>query len=187
MLDSRFVLDNFDEVKKRLETRGALGPLLDEFRSVALDEREKTREIEALRAQKNTLSEQIIKGKREGRTVEDLVLKSRDVGGRINRLEEEMKGIPEKLGSLRLSIPNIPHDSVPVGRGPEDNVVERIIGKPPELGFAPEAHWDLGTRLGILDFERAAKITGSRFAVYFGVGALMERALISFMLDIHTL
>jgi len=187
MLDSRFVLDNFDEVKKRLETRGALGPLLDEFRSVALDEREKTREIEAYRAQKNTLSEQIIKGKREGRTVEDLVLKSRDVGGRINRLEEEMKGIPEKLGSLRLSIPNIPHKSVPVGRGPEDNVVERVIGKPPEFGFAPEAHWDLGTRLGILDFERAAKITGSRFAVYFGVGALMERALISFMLDIHTL
>jgi len=187
MLDSRFVLDNFDEVKKRLETRGALGPLLDEFRSVALDEREKTREIEAYRAQKNTLSEQIIKGKREGRTVKDLVLKSRDVGGRINRLEEEMKGIPEKLGSLRLSIPNIPHKSVPVGRGPEDNVVERVIGKPPEFGFAPEAHWDLGTRLGILDFERAAKITGSRFAVYFGVGALMERALISFMLDIHTL
>jgi len=187
MLDSRFVLDNFDEVKKRLETRGALGPLLDEFRSVALDEREKTREIEALRAQKNTLSEQIIKGKREGRAVEDLILKSREVGGRINRLEEEMEGIPEQLGFLRLSMPNIPHESVPVGRGPEDNAVERIIGKPPEFGFAPEAHWDLGTRLGILDFERAAKITGSRFALYFGVGALMERALISFMLDIHTL
>ena len=187
MLDSRFVLDNFDEVKKRLETRGALGPLLDEFRSAALDEREKAREIEALRAQKNTLSEQTIKGKREGRTVEDLVLKSKDVGARINRLEEEMKGIPGKLASLRLSIPNVPHKSVPVGRGPEDNVVERVIGKPPEFEFAPEAHWDLGTRLGILDFERAAKITGSRFAVYFGVGALMERALISFMLDIHTL
>src|SRR4030042_1120290 len=187
MLDSRFVLDNFDEVKKRLETRGALRPLLDEFRSAALDEREKAREIEALRAQKNTLSEQTIKGKREGGTVEDLVLKSKDVGARINRLEEEMKGIPGKLASLRLSIPNVPHKSVPVGRGPEDNVVERVIGKRPEFEFAPEAHWDLGTRLGILDFERAAKITGSRFAVYFGVGALMERALISFMLDIHTL
>jgi seryl-tRNA synthetase len=186
MLDSRFVLDNFEEIKRRLEARGGLGSLLDEFRSVALNEREKTREVEGLRAQKNSLSEQIIKGKREGRTVEDLVVKSRDVGDRINRLEEEMKGLPEQLESLRLSIPNIPHESVPVGKSPGDNVVERVIGKPPDFAFAPEAHWDVGTRLGILDFERAAKITGSRFAVYFGAGALLERALINFMLDIHT-
>jgi seryl-tRNA synthetase len=186
MLDSRFVLDNFDEVKRRLETRGAFGPLLDEFRSVALNEREKTREIEALRAQKNNLSEQIIKRKREGRVVEEVVLESRKIGDRINGLDEEMKGIPEKLESLRLCIPNIPHESVPVGKSSEDNAVERVIGKPPGFSFSPEAHWDLGTRLGILDFERAAKITGSRFAVYFGVGALLERALINFMLDIHT-
>jgi seryl-tRNA synthetase len=186
MLDSRFVLDNFEEIKRRLEARGGLGSLLDEFRSVALNEREKTREVEGLRAQKNSLSEQIIKGKREGRTVEDLVVKSRDVGDRINRLEEEMKGLPEQLESLRLSIPNIPHESVPVGKSPGDNVVERVIGKPPDFAFAPEAHWDVGTGLGILDFERAAKITGSRFAVYFGAGALLERALINFMLDIHT-
>jgi seryl-tRNA synthetase len=186
MLDSRFVLDNFDEIKRRLETRGGVGPLLDEFRSVALSEREKTREVEGLRAQKNSLSEQIIKGKREARPAEDLILKSREVGDRIRRLEEEMKGLPEKLDSLRLSIPNIPHESVPVGSSPRDNVVERVIGNPPDFPFAPEAHWDVGTRLGILDFERAAKITGSRFAVYFGLGALMERALICFMLDLHT-
>jgi seryl-tRNA synthetase len=186
MLDSRFVLDNFDLVKKRLETRGTFGPLLDEFRSIALNEREKTRKIEALRAQKNKLSEQIIKGKREGRAVEELVLKSRNIGDRISGLDEQMKGIPEQLETLRLSIPNIPHESVPVGKSSEDNAVERVFGKTPDIDFSPEAHWDIGTRLGILDFERAAKITGSRFAVYFGAGALLERALINFMLDIHT-
>src|SRR4030042_4292656 len=141
MLDSRFVLDNFDEVKKRLETRGALGPLLDEFRSIALNEREKTREIEALRAQKNRLSEQIIKGKREGRAVEDLVLESRNIGYRISGLEEQMKGIPEQLETLRLSIPNIPHESVPVGKSSEDNAVERVFGKTPDIDFSPEPHW----------------------------------------------
>jgi seryl-tRNA synthetase len=186
MLDSRFVLDNFDEVKRRLETRGAFGPLLDEFRARALSEREKSREIEGLRARKNSLSEEIIRRKRAGQEAEDLVRESRDVGRGIAGLEEEMKGLPEKLDALRLSIPNIPHESVPVGRSSADNAVERVIGQPPAFGFLPEPHWDLGTRLGILDFERAAKITGSRFAVYFGAGALLERALINFMLDIHT-
>jgi len=186
MLDPRFVLDNFDEVKKRLETRGAFGPVLDEFRSLALSEREKTREIEDLRARKNSLSEQIIRRKREGQEVESFVLESRTIGEKIGSLEEQMKGIPEKLESLRLSIPNLPHESVPVGKSSADNAVERVIGQPPSLGFSPEPHWDLGMRLGILDFERAAKITGSRFALYFGAGALLERALINFMLDIHT-
>jgi seryl-tRNA synthetase len=186
MLDSRFVLDNFDELKKRLETRGPFGPLLDEFRSVALTEREKTRELEALRAKKNALSEKIIQIKREGGSAEELVLESRNIGAGIKGLDEELKGIPERLESLRLSIPNIPHASVPVGKNSGDNAVERVIGSPPGFGFSPEAHWDIGTRLGILDFERAAKIAGSRFAVYFGEGALLERALINFMLDIHT-
>jgi len=186
MLDTRFVLDNFDEVKRRLETRGAFAPLLDEFRAVALSEREKSREIEDLRARKNSLSEQIIRQKRQGQEVEHLVLESRNVGQRISRLEEEMKGLPEKLEALRLTIPNIPHESVPVGKSSADNAVERVIGQPPAFAFNPEPHWDLGMRLGILDFERAAKITGSRFAVYFGPGALLERALINFMLDIHT-
>src|SRR4030042_4687040 len=186
MLDSRFVLDNFDEVKKRLETRGACGPLVDEFREVTLREREKLRELEELRAEKNKLSEQFIKHKTEGKETSGLIVESKKIGEQIIFLGEKMTEIAKRWNELIRSIPNIPHDSVPVGRGPEDNVVQRISGRLPDFDFSPEAHWDIGTRLGILDFERAAKITGSRFAVYFGAGGLLERALLNFMLYIHT-
>jgi seryl-tRNA synthetase len=127
-----------------------------------------------------------IKEKQAGKEVDHLVLQSKKIGELIDILNEEMKGVPERLEALKLSIPNIPHDTVPVGKSSADNIVERIVGAPPQFAFVPEPHWDIGTRLGILDFERAAKITGSRFAVYFGAGALLERALINFMLDIHT-
>jgi seryl-tRNA synthetase len=187
MLDPKFIFDHFDEVKKRLEARGpAFGPLLDEFREVALKERESLREIEELRAKKNRLSEQIIKGKREGKEVEDLVYKSKEVGEQIKNVESRSAEIAGRWNQLNLEIPNIPHETVPTGAGSADNVVVRTVGRPPDFSFEPEAHWDIGTRLGILDFERAAKITGSRFTVYFGAGARLERALINFMLDIHT-
>jgi seryl-tRNA synthetase len=187
MLDPKFVIDHYDKVRKRLKTRGpSFGPLLDEFRDVTLRERENLREIEELRACKNKLSEQIIRDKRAGKEVGDLILESKRIGDEIKRLEEQGGGIAELWNRLNLEIPNIPHESVPVGRGTEDNVVVRTVGRPPDFSFEPEAHWDIGTRLGILDFERAAKIAGSRFAVYFGGGARLERALINFMLDIHT-
>jgi seryl-tRNA synthetase len=186
MLDSKFVLDHFDEVRKRLETRGSFGPVLDEFRGTIIKERTKTRELEELRARKKKTSELFIKEKQAGKEVDHLVLQSKKIGELIDILNEEMKGVPERLEALKLSIPNIPHDTVPVGKSSADNIVERIVGAPPQFAFVPEPHWDIGTRLGILDFERAAKITGSRFAVYFGAGALLERALINFMLDIHT-
>jgi seryl-tRNA synthetase len=186
MLTPKYVIDNFDEVKKKLESRGPFGRLMDEFREVTLSEREKLREVEELRARKNRLSEQVIKDKTDGKEIGGLILESKKIGEQINSLGEEMTGIARRWNELIKSIPNIPHESVPVGRNSEDNVVERVIGKSPDFGFSPEAHWDIGTRLGILDFERAAKITGSRFVVYFGAGALLERALINFMLDIHT-
>jgi len=186
MLTPKSILDNFDEIKKRLESRGPFGPLLDEFREVTLREREKLRELEELRAEKNRLSEQFIKDKTAGKETSGLILESKKIGEKINSLGEVMTGIATHWTELLKSIPNIPHDSVPVGRSSEDNVVERVVGRPPDLGFSPQAHWDIGTKLGILDFERAAKIAGSRFAVYFGAGALLERALINFMLDIHT-
>jgi len=188
MLDPKFVRDDkdFAEIKKKIETRGPFGPFLDEFRKVTLKEREKLRELEELRARKNRLSEQTIKDKREGKEVEGLIQESKKIGDEIDRISEEMKGIPTSSSKLGLAIPNIPHDSVPIGKSSEDNVVERVVGQVPEFPFEPEAHWDIGTRLGILDFERAAKIAGSRFAVYLGAGALLERALINFMLDIHT-
>jgi len=186
MLTPKYILDHFDELKKKIESRGAYGRLLGDVRDVALTEREKLRELEELRAKKNRLSEQFIRDKKDGKDTEGLTRESRKVGEQINSLGEEMTGIAKRWTELAQSIPNIPHESVPVGKSSDDNVVERVIGKPPEFGFEPQAHWDIGTRLRILDFERAAKITGSRFAVYFGAGALLERALINFMLDIHT-
>jgi len=187
MLDPKFALDHFDEVRKRLETRGpAFGPLLDAYRDAALRERENLRDIEALRAKKNKLSEGTIKAKREGGDVGPLILESKKIGEEIKALEGKGTEIAAESNLRALEIPNLPHESVPVGARSADNVVVRTIGRPPEFPFEPEAHWDIGTRLGILDFERAAKITGSRFAVYFGAGARLERALINFMLDIHT-
>ncbi len=187
MLDPKFILDHFDEVRRRLETRGpAFGPLLDAYRGVGLKERENLRNIEELRARKNKLSEQTIKTKREGGDVGPLIAESKRVGEEIKALEARGTQIAEEWGLRSLEIPNLPHDSVPVGTTSADNIVIRSSGRSPEFGFEPEAHWDIGTRLGILDFERAAKITGSRFAVYFGAGARLERALINFMLDIHT-
>jgi seryl-tRNA synthetase len=186
MLTPKYVLDNFDEVKRKLESRGPFGQLMDEFREVTLNERKKLQELEELRAQKNKLSEQFIKDKTDGKETGGLILESKKVGAQINSLGEEMTSIAKRWNELIKIIPNIPNESVPVGKSSEDNVVERVIGKSPDFHFPPQAHWDIGTRLGILDFERAAKITGSRFAVYFGAGALLERALINFMLDIHT-
>jgi seryl-tRNA synthetase len=187
MLDPKHVLDHFDEVKKRLEARSpAFGPLLDEYRAVALKERDNLRHVEELRAKKNKLSEQTIKTKREGGDVGPLVRESKGIGDEIAALEELRRETAELWGRLSLEIPNLPHETVPAGATAADNVVVRTSGDPPRFSFEAEAHWDIGTRLGILDFERAAKITGSRFAVYFGAGARLERALINFMLDIHT-
>jgi seryl-tRNA synthetase len=186
MLTPKYILDNFDEIRKKLESRGSFGPLLDEFRNLTLLEREKLRDLEELRAQKNRLSERFIKDKTAGKDVGYIVQESKKIGDTIDSLGQEVAEIVKRWDRYYADIPNVPHDSVPVGSGPEDNKVERIVGSPPDFVFSPEAHWDIGTRLGILDFERAAKITGSRFAVYFGFGALLERALINFMLDIHT-
>ncbi len=186
MLDPKFVMDNFDEVRKRLESRGPFSRILDELRLVTIKEREKIKEIEELRARKKKISELFIREKQAGKEVDHLIVESKKIGNQIDALSKEMKGLPEQLEALRLSLPNIPHENVPVGSSSADNAVVRVIGKAPDFDFVPEPHWDIGTGLGILDFERAAKITGSRFAIYFGAGALLERALINFMLDIHT-
>ena len=186
MLAPKYILDNFEDIKRKLEHRGPFAPALDEFREVTLKEREKLRELEELRAKKNRLSELFIREKQAGKQADHLIRESRALGEQISALGKEMEEIAKRWNELRLAIPNIPDESVPVGTSSEDNTVERVVGRAPEFTFEPEPHWDIGTRLGILDFERAAKITGSRFAVYFGAGALLERALINFMLDIHT-
>ncbi|MEW5901998.1 MAG: serine--tRNA ligase, partial [Acidobacteriota bacterium] len=185
MLTPKFILDNFDLVKKSIENRG-LSFDLEKFRERTLAEREHLGELEKLRAEKNRISLEVIQKKREGFEVPELISKSREIGERIAVIEQLLLGISREWNRMLLEIPNVPDASVPVGRSSSDNLVVRIFGKAPEFSFEPQAHWDIGTKLGLLDFERAAKIAGSRFAIYMGAGARLERALINFMLDIHT-
>jgi len=185
MLDPKYVLENLESVQNRLAARGQRIDL-EAFVRVSREKKDVLKRTEDLRAAKNKASEEISRLKREGKDGADLIAEMRKVGDEIGAFEDKLKTFDEELKTTLLNVPNIPHDSVPVGRGSEDNREVRRWGGRPEFGFKPQAHWDVGEKLGILDFERAAKITGSRFAVYFGAGARLERALISFMIDIHT-
>lgn len=185
MLDAKFVLENLESVQNRLTSRGPRISL-EEFVRVSRDKKDVLKKAEDLRAEKNKASEEISRLKREGKDASSLIADMRKVGDEIAGLEEKLKVFEEELKTTLLNVPNIPHESVPIGRGVEDNKEVRRFGSRPEFGFKPQAHWDVGEKLGILDFERAAKITGSRFTVYFGAGALLERALIGFMIDMHT-
>jgi seryl-tRNA synthetase len=185
MLDAKYVLEHLDFVQNRLGTRGQPVDLGD-FVRASSEKKDLLRRVEELRAEKNRASEEISRMKKEGADASSRILEMRQVGAEISRLEEGLKALEDEIGTTLLNIPNIPHESVPGGSGAADNREERRWGRPPEFGFEPQAHWDVGERLGILDFGRAAKIAGSRFTVYMGSGALLERALISFMIDLHT-
>lgn len=185
MLDPKFVLENKEFVLMKMAGRG-LKPDLEDFIGLSEEKKKLLRQVEELRFTKNKASEEIGRAKREGKEVESVIAEMKKVGDEIGRLEEELRGVETKLRGILLRIPNIPHDSVPEGRSSEDNVEVRRYGAKPGFSFPLQPHWEIGTRLGILDFERAAKIVGSRFVVYKGVGAKLERALINFMLDIHT-
>ena len=185
MLDSKIVLENLGSVRERLGTRGRafdLGPLVE----LSAEWKEVLRKVEDLRSERNRVSEEIPRMKKEGKDAAPVILAMRRVGEEISRHEAGLKDVEGRLNAFLLNIPNLPHASVPVGSSAADNVEVRRFGKPEEFAFTPEAHWDIGKRLGILDFDRAAKIAGSRFAVYLGAGARLERALIGFMLDLHT-
>jgi seryl-tRNA synthetase len=185
MLDAKFVLENLESVQNRLAARGPRISL-EEFVRVSREKKAVLKKVEDLRAEKNKASEEVSRLKREGKDASSLIADMRKVGDAIAGLEERLRAFEDEIKTTLLNIPNIPHESVPVGRGTEDNKEVRRFGNRPELGFKPQAHWDVGEKLRILDFERAAKITGSRFALYFGAGARLERALINFMLDMHT-
>ena len=180
--------DSFEEVKKKLASRGQPQAVADVEEAYYLSAEIKglIREAQAGREKRNRISEEVKKLKMAGGDVSALIEESRQVGETIAAIEKKSKELEERLKYILLRLPNIPHDSVPVGKTTEDNVVVRVVGQPPVFDFEPLPHWDIGTNLGILDFERAAKITGSRFALYFGPGARLERALINFMLDLHT-
>jgi seryl-tRNA synthetase len=185
MLDLAFFRSNLDYVAERLATRGF--PFsLEQFRELDARRRAAIRETEDLKAKKNAASEAIGKLRREGIDTTEQQKEVRESGERITALDKNVQEIDEEFRSLMAGIPNLPDESVPVGKSSDDNVEVRRAGEPRVFDFEPKAHWDLGPEMGILDMERAAKITGARFAVYMGAGAKLERALINFMLDVHS-
>ena len=185
MLDIKLLRANFDEVKEKLTNRGEDLTDLDKF--VGLDEkrRDLIAKVEVLKAERNEVSQKVAEMKRNKENADDVIARMREVGDEIKTLDEQLHQVEEDLNYIMMRIPNIPHESVPVGDSEDDNVEVRTWGEKPEFGFEPKPHWEIGTDLNLLDFERAAKVTGSRFVFYRGLGARLERALISFMLDLH--
>ena len=185
MLDIRLIRERTEEVKARLGARG-LNIDWDLLLKLDQERRDLLNAVEELRAQRRTASDQIAKLKRDKKPAEPLVEEMKSVGDRIAALEDELRSCEADLNNIALSIPNLPHESVPIGVDASANVEVRRWGKPPAFSFPAKPHWELGEALGILDFERAARMTGARFAVYAGAGARLERALLNFMLDLHT-
>jgi seryl-tRNA synthetase len=185
MLDLGFVRDNLELVKQKMRERG-LADSLANFEELDRERRKFLVEAESGKARRNKVSDEIAALKKQGQDASALIAEMRGLGDRIRELDEQAKSLDERLRELLKNIPNVPHGSVPVGRGADDNQEVRRWGEPRQFDFEPKAHWDLGPQLGILDFERAAKIAGARFAVYSGIGAKLERALANFMLDVHT-
>jgi len=185
MHDLSFFRSNLDAVAARLATRGfALD--VEQFRQLDAERRAAVTETEQLRAQRNAESQEIARLRRQGVDTSERQQRVREMGERIAALEQKVKEADEAFRQLLTGIPNLPHESVPTGKDSAENVEVKRWGEPRKFDFPPKAHWDLGPELGILDFDRAAKVTGARFAVYFGLGARLERALINFMLDVHT-
>ena len=186
MLDLKFVRSNPDVVRDSLIRRGESTEGLDEL--LAADEKRRAIlvDVEELKRQRNEASEKVARLKREGADASLIIDEMKGVSERIRGLDEELAAVESTISELLLGIPNIPHESVPLGRDDSENVEIRRWGKPKQFGFEPQAHWDLGVDLDILDFERASKITGARFAIYKGAGSRLVRALVNFMLDLHT-
>ncbi|MCD9022682.1 serine--tRNA ligase [Cohnella silvisoli] len=185
MLDVKLLRNDYDKVAQALTNRGASLDLISAFPQLDVSRREKLTESEQLKNRRNIVSQDVAKLKKSGENADDLISEMRNVNDRIKLLDDEVREIEAEMDTLLLSIPNVPHESVPVGASEEDNVVLRTVGQPRQFEYDPKAHWDLGTELGILDFEAAAKVTGSRFVFYRGLGARLERALINFMMDLH--
>jgi len=185
MLDMTWVREHLDVLERALRDRGARVSL-EEFGSFDGARRAALREVETLKARRNKVSDQIAALKKDRKDAASLIDDMRRAGERIKELDAKVAQSEQAIGEWLLTIPNVPHDSVPKGTGGDDNVEMRRWGTPAGFGFEPLPHWEIGTRLGILDFERAAKIAGARFSVSIGAGARLERALINFMLDLHT-
>ena len=184
MLDLKYLRDNLEEAQRRLATRGEEANLAA-FTDLDRRRRELLGESEALKAEKNRVSAIIGQTKDKGQ-VQGEIVRMKEVSAQIKTLDDELKSVEENLQGLLLRIPNLPHEETPVGASEADNREVKRWGDLPTFDFEPQAHWDIGEGLGILDFERGTKITGTRFTLYRGAGARLERALINFMLDLHT-
>ena len=187
MLDLNFVRENLPLVEEKLRQRG-MDPaaVLKDFREVDAQRRQAITEAETSKAQRNKASEEIAKLKKSGQDASAAMAQTKDLREKIQTLEKTAADLDARLRDILAGIPNLPHASVPVGSSAEQNVEVRRWGTSPKFDFTPKAHWDLGAELGILDLERAVKLTGARFAVYWDLGAKLERALMNFMLDLHT-
>ena len=185
MLDMKFVRENPELVEKAMKNRN-MDMNLDEFLTLEKQRREILQQVETLKSERNSVSQEISKMKKSGENADDKILAMRALGEKIAEDDKELKEIEQKLKDIILNIPNLPADDVPVGKDDSDNPVVRKWGEPTKFSFEPKAHWDIGEGLGILDFERAAKVTGARFTFYKGLGSRLERAVYNFMLDVHT-
>ncbi len=187
MLDLSFVRENLPRVEEMLRQRGAdPAAVLRDFREVDAERRQAITEAETLKAQRNRASEDIARLKKSGQDASAAMAATKELREQIQTKEKAASDLDGRLRDILAGIPNMPHASVPVGHSAEENLEVRRWGAPPQFAFVPKPHWDLGPELGVLDLERAVKLTGARFAVYWDLGAKLERALANFMLDLHT-
>lgn len=187
MLDLAFVRDHIPQIEEMLRNRG-MNPdaVLADFRTVDAQRRQAITSAETLQAERNRMTEKIAAMKKAGQDAAQLIADTKDMREQIQELGKAAEEYDQRLSQLLVGIPNMPHGSVPAGKNSEDNVEVRRWGTPPHFDFTPKPHWELGEQLGILDLERAVKLSGARFAVYWDAGARLERALANFMLDVHT-
>jgi seryl-tRNA synthetase len=187
MLDLNFVRDNLPVIEEKLRQRG-MNPTqaLKDFAEVNAQRRQAIASAETLKAHRNRASDEVAKLKKAGQDATALITETKDMREQIQELEKAAEEYDGRLQKVLVGLPNLPHESVPVGKGAENNLEVRQWGTPPSFDFAAKPHWELGEQLGVLDLERAAKLSGARFAVYWDLGARMERALANFMLDLHT-
>lgn len=185
MLDIKYLRQNTDLVRRKLQERGQ-DVDLDTFTALDSRKRDILQEVENLRSERNVVSKEIGERKKKKEDASPLMNRMAEVSARIKELDEKLKETDEALQAVLLTLPNVPHESVVCGASSEDNPIIRHWGEKPAFAFTPKPHWELGETLNILDFGRGAKITGARFTLYRGAGALLERALTNFMLDLHT-
>ena len=184
MLNIKDIRLNFDEIKTKLEKRGKTYPL-DDARDLDNKRREIIAKVEEMKSRQNDISKQIRRLKKEGQNTDEIFADMKKLSNEIKELDDELRVVDERLHEVMLEIPNTPHESVPFGTDDSDNVEIIRVGEPREFNFEPKPHWDLGVEADMLDFERAIKITGSRFSIFKGKGASLSRALTQFKLDLH--